>query len=258
MWTFRKVPGAALGATLSGAIAPLLASFLFAGSILLSPQVRALDTNCFPVLDKKQPQYIIVYGRNLHEKLRSKKMDKGYTDQLPVWVSGFQRGWMTRIKNEGKYTTLGVTPETGKLLNGILVEATPSLINTHDRIEQRMCRTRLDRKTISSMTGQVIPGKGEFWIYTTQDDFRRQPAGKFPILMSEVDEFLTGCIEQAQQFNLTNFPEQCIDTTDFWSKHWNNDRERPLTGRIVQVKRNKVDDLLSKLKGGLYDNVKSE
>lgn len=249
MWTFRKVPGA---------VVPLLTSFLLMGSVLLIPQAMALDTDCFPVLDDKQSQYVVVYGRYMHERLRSKKMEQKYTGQLPVWLSGFQRGWLTRIKTEGKYTTLGVTPETGKLLNGILVEASPRLINSYDRSEQRMCRTRVDRKAISSMTGQVIPGKGEFWVYTTKKGSRYQPAGKYPILMSEVDEFLTGCIQQAEQFNLTNFPEQCIDTTDFWSKHWTNDRERPLTGRLVQVRRTNVDDLLSKMKGGLYESIRTE
>lgn len=250
MWTLRKVPGAT--------VVSLLVSLLSTGSLLFTPETKALDTDCFPVLDEKQPQYVVVYGRNLHESLREQKMKQKYNSQLPVWVSGYQRGWMTRIKEEGKYTTLGVAPEVGKLLNGILVEATPGMIDTHDRTEHRMCRTRLDRKNITSMAGQVIPSKGDFWIYTTQKASRLQPAGKYPILMSEVDEFLTGCIEQAKQFNLTNFPEQCIDTTDFWSRHWANDRERPLTGRLVQVKRSKVDDLLSKLKGGLYENVRTE
>ncbi|KEQ12298.1 hypothetical protein GZ77_17200 [Endozoicomonas montiporae] len=236
----------------------MLVSLLVAGSFLFTPETKALDTDCFPVLDEKQPQYVVVYGRNMHENIREKNMKKKYDSQLPVWVSGYQRGWMTRIKEEGKYTTIGAAPEAGKLLNGILVEAGPGLINSYDRTEHRMCRTRVDRKAISSMTGQMIPTKGEFWIYITQKASRHQPAGMFPILMSEVDEFLTGCIEQAKQFNLTNFPEQCIDTTDFWSRHWTNDRERPLTGRLVQVKRSKVDDLLSKLKGGLYENVRSE
>ena len=248
----------ALGKVTGATVITLLASLLVTGSVLFIPETKALDRDCFPVLDEKLPQYVVAYGRNMHEGLREKKMKKKYNSQLPVWVSGYQRGWMTRVKDEGKYTTLGVTPENGKLLNGILVEATPGMINTNDRTEHRMCRTRLDRKAITSMTGQIIPSKGEYWIYTTQKAAREQPAGKFPILMSEVDEFLTGCIEQAKQFNLTNFPEQCIDTTDFWSKHWNNDRERPLTGRLVQVKRSKVDDLLSKLKGGLYENVRSE
>ncbi|UYM18440.1 hypothetical protein [Endozoicomonas euniceicola] len=250
MWTLRKVPGAA--------VVSLLVSLLAIGSLLFTPETSAMDTDCFPVLDEKQPQYVVAYGQYMHEGLREQKIKKKYNSQLPVWISGYQRGWMTRIKDEGKYTTLGVAPEAGKLLNGILVEVRPGIINTHDRTERRMCRTRLDRKSISSMTGQVIPSKGEFWIYTTKKASRLQPAGKFPILMSEVDEFLTGCIEQAEQFNLTNFPEQCIDTTDFWSKHWTNDRERPLTGRLVQVKRRKVDSLLSKLKGGLYENVRAE
>ena len=250
MWTLRKVPGAT--------VVSLLVSLLATGSLLFTSETSAMDTDCFPVLDEKQPQFVVAFGQYMHESLREQKIKKKYNSQLPVWISGYQRGWMTRIKDEGKYTTLGVAPEAGKLLNGILVEVSPGIINTHDRTERRMCRTRLDRKSISSMTGQVIPSKGDFWIYTTKKTSRLQPAGKFPILMSEVDEFLTGCIEQAEQFNLTNFPEQCIDTTDFWSKHWTNDRERPLTGRLVQVKRRKVDSLLSKLKGGLYENVRAE
>ena len=126
MWTFRKVPGAAPGATFGRTIAPLLASFLFAGSILLSPQVRALDTNCFPCTGQKTTSIRhCLWAETCMKSFALKKWIRSTPSQLPVWISGFQRGWMTRIKNEGKYTTLGVTPETGKLLNGILVEATP-------------------------------------------------------------------------------------------------------------------------------------
>lgn len=254
MLVLKKVQGAAFLSIFTRFL--VLAGSM--GSLLLIHQAEAMDTKCFPALDEKQPQYVVAYGRMMHETLRSNALQKKSTGQLPVWVSGFQRGWMTRLKREGSYTSLGVAPEAGKLFNGILVEAGSGIINAHDRTEQRMCRTRLDRKMITSMTGQVLPGKGEFWIYSTKPEALGKPAGKYPMLMSEVDEFLTGCIEQAKQFNLTNFPEQCIESTDGWSSHWTNDRERPMTGRLVQVKRSQVDKLLSKMKGGLYEKVRSQ
>lgn len=254
MLALKKVQGSACLSIFTSFL--VLASSV--GSFLFIPKAVALNTKCFPVLDEKQPQYVVAYGRLMHESLRSDKLQYKSTGQLPVWVSGFQRGWTTRINTKGNYTSLGVTPEAGKLFNGILVEATPDVIDTHDRTEKKMCRIRLDRKKISSMTGQVLPGKGEFWIYTTKPEVRYKPAGKYPMLMSEVDAFLTGCIQQGEQFNLTNFPEQCIESTDFWSGNWTNDRERPLAGRLVQVRRTQINKLLSKMKGGLYEKVRSE
>ena len=230
-----------------------LSGFLMSASF----QIRAMDTNCFPVLDKNKAQYVVAYGRFMHEALRSEALKRQANEQLPVWVSGFKRGWVTRVTSGGKFTRLGVVPESGSILNGVLVRVDSGIVNYYDRVEEHTCRTQLDHKQVTSMTGQVFPTNGEYWMFTTKKDSYHRPSSKYPILLSEVDEFLTGCIEQAKQFKLTNFPEECIDSTDFWSKHWVNDRERPMRGRLVQVNRTKVDDLLARMKGGLYEDLRS-
>ena len=225
--------------------------------LFISSYSRAMDTNCLPVLDKNKSQYVVVYGRYMLESLRSEALKRKANKQLPVWVSGFKRGWITRISSEGKYTQLGAVPQSGAMLNAVLVRTDADTVNYYDRKEAHNCRTRLDPESVTSMTGQILPTKIEFWIYTTKKGSMYRPSSKYPILLSDVDEFLTGCIEQAKQFNLTNFPEECIESTDYWSRHWVNDRDRPVRGRLVQVNRSKVDDLLEKIKGGLYEDIRS-
>ena len=252
----RIFSGAAASHLLTGFLQ--LALMLVIGCFIHIPAVKALDRHCFPMMDDKKPQYVVAYGRMMHENLRSEELHENYNRQVPVWVSGFERGWMTRITSEGKYTTLGAEPELGKRINGILVEAPIGLIKYHDRKQERMCRIRVDPKAIRSMNHQKIPTQGEIWIFTTRDNALKRPSSNYPILMSEVDEFLTGCFQQAKQFNLNNFPEQCVSTTKFWSDHWNNDRIRPLTGRLVEVKRSQINALLSRMKPEQYEKIRQD
>lgn len=225
--------------------------------LLVSSHSGAMDKGCFPVLDKNKTQYVVAYGRYMLESLRSEAFKRKANEQLPVWVSGFRRGWISRVASEGKYTELGAVPQSGTILNAVLVRGDAGILNHYDRKQAHNCRTRLDPKLVTSMTGQVLPAKSEFWIYTTKQKSMHRPSSKYPILLSDVDEFLTGCIEQARQFNLTNFPEECIESTDNWSRHWVNDRNRPVRGRLVQVNRSKVDDLLERIKGGMYEDIRS-
>ncbi|WP_419534284.1 hypothetical protein [Endozoicomonas sp.] len=108
------------------------------------------------------------------------------------------------------------------------------------------------------MNKDKVPRNSQFWLYQTQNKYSNKPAGSYPILMSDVDEFLTGCIEQAEQFGLKSFARECVATTWNWSSHWVNDRLHPLKTKPAQIQRQQVDKLLENLEGNLYEQVRSQ
>ncbi|MGI9279643.1 MAG: hypothetical protein ACR2PX_08425 [Endozoicomonas sp.] len=224
----------------------------------LSGSLWALDSSCFPKVDTGQPQYLVASGMMMLEAAREKKLNKAEVE-LPVWVSGYQRGWMARVVEKAPArTVLGVTPEEGKLFNGLLLASSDRQISSLDRNETRTCRTLIDVRQLKSMAGGHLPDKGQFWIYVVKPKSKSKPVSKYPIQQSDVDNFLTGCLEQSKAFSLPQFAEQCVDTTVGWSDHWTNDRERPSGGKLVQNKRVQIDKLLERLEGGFFKKVRNE
>lgn len=218
----------------------------------------ALDSPCFPKIDARQKQYLIASGTLMLEAAREKKLNKNEVE-FPVWVSGYERGWFARVVEKSpKKTALGVTPKEGKLFNGLLLASSDQQISRLDRSEILNCRTLINVKQLKSMVGGPLPGEGQFWIYVVKPKSLKKAVGKYPIQQSDVDNFLTGCLEQTKTFSLPQFAEQCVDFTVGWSEDWANDRERPCGGKLVQNKRKQIDRLLERLEGGLYEKVRDE
>ena len=137
---------------------------------------------------------------------RKRKLDSPSTVKLPVMVENYERGWIARSKPDGvKITRLAVTPAEGKWFNGIVLSVSAGTIKNMDRKEPQFCRVAVSRDNLSSMTSQPVPEKGQFWIYQVKPKQLNKPAASYPILQSQVDEFLTGCIEQGERFQLKDF-----------------------------------------------------
>ena len=232
---------------------------LIAAVLIVSGCSQNKEQTCLPELDDKQPQYVVSHSGLLYGAIRQNKLDNIKAPALPVMVQNYKRGWIARSKPDGvKVTHLGVTPEAGKHFNGLLLTLAPGTVKKLDRAAPLYCRALIPRENLSSMTSMPIPEKGQFWIYLTKPKLTKTPAANYPILQSEVDEFLTGCIEQGERFKIEDYAEQCIKTTEGWSVHWSNDRVRPVSGKPVQTKPKAVDKLLEKLEGNLYENVRAE
>ena len=215
------------------------------------------EESCFPTINKSEPQYIIAFGSLMQSAAREKKLNKAEVE-FPVWVRGYERGWFARdtIRAVQK-TALAVKPEPGKKFNGLLLQSSSSQIASIDRGDAIMCREKIDSRKLQAMTSAKLPERGQFWIYTARKANIKKPAGQFPMLQSEVDVFLTGCIEQAKAFNLSEFSSQCVKSTSGWSLHWNNDRDRP-SGKLVTAKRPEIDQLLEQVEGNLFDRIRQE
>ncbi|WP_252177829.1 hypothetical protein [Endozoicomonas sp. 4G] len=218
----------------------------------------AFGSSCFPGIDAHQKQYLVASGTLMLEAAREKKLNKNEVE-FPVWVSGYERGWFARVVEKSPTrTVLGVTPKEGKVFNGLLLASSNQQIGGLDRNETLNCRTLVDVSHLKSMVGGQLPKKGQFWIYVVKPKLMKKPVGKYPMQQSDVDNFLTGCLEQSKTFSLPQFAEQCVDFTVGWSQNWANDRERPAGGKLVQNKRKQIDDLLERLEGGLFEKVLNE
>ncbi len=223
---------------------------------LLTPTVT-LASQCYPTPDSNRPQYLVGYGSLLYEEARAAKTEKGKV-VLPVWVDNHKRGWFVRSKPGSlQHTRLGVAPSDGERFNGILISLPPGKLKYLDRQAYQECRMKIDRAMLSSMNDKNIPENGDIWVYQVQKKYQAGPVGEYQILQSNVDVFLTGCIEQADRFSIKNFADLCMTSTNDWSTQWANDRRRPFDKKIVKTKNRQVNQLLEKHLGSIYDTVKA-
>lgn len=71
----------------------------------------------------------------------------------------------------------------------------------------------------------------------------------YPIVQSYVDIFITGCLQMQARVTepAFDFVEQCVLTTEGWSKHWVNDRIYPRRPFHYQPNAFKIDGYLNRL-----------
>ncbi len=226
-------------------------------TLFLSGQV--LSNDCFPTMDSKKKQYLVGYGSFLYDEARKNQWNENKLI-MPVWLQGYKRGWFTRpLQAEyQKMTRLGVAKSQEDRLNAVLVYSKPGEIKSYDEKQKLLCRSRVEYTQLSSMNNTAIPRDGEFWVYETKKKQQAAPTVNYSIRMSEVDEFLTGCIDQGEMFRIKDFSEQCVKTTVNWSENWDNDRDRPLGGKLVQTRRTEVNQLLERTLGALFEKKKAE
>ncbi|MFK0571551.1 hypothetical protein [Endozoicomonas sp.] len=228
-------------------------------AMLFTVPSLSMANECLPPFDNVKHQYIVGYG-NMHYEPAITSTSVGFEPGVPVWVDGFRRGWLTRTShaNHIKVTDLGVIPLVGGRFNGVLIAMPANMLKSMDRQQKRTCRVLVNPRQLTPMNNEEMPKDSQFWLYQTQNKYHDRPAGSYPIVMSDVDEFLTGCIEQSERFGLKSFAQECVATTWNWSSHWVNDRLHPLKVKPAQIRRQQVDVLLGSLEGNLYEQIRAE
>ncbi|KTC95239.1 hypothetical protein [Legionella feeleii] len=215
-----------------------------------------LAGNCRPPFNNKLPQFVIGYGSLMQED--SKREDAaGVGKNYPVYISGFERGWIEQGSKVGFSTTyLGIRKRAGSEMNAVYFKLNGAkALHNYDRRENTYCRVAVAREKIRPLITKSLP-RGQYWIYTTQS--LQPPSHHDPIVQSYVDIFLRGCFELEQQYHLHHFAKDCIRTTAYWSGHWVNDRVYPRTAfdNIPYV--NKIDPLLAKELPQYFSQIKIE
>jgi hypothetical protein len=203
-------------------------------------------------------QYLLGYGSLIQTE--SKNSTYPHTGpNLPVVVTGYQRGWFQSGLPIGYSATfLGVKPDPKSSFNGVmfLVPSDEAMAN-YDARESHYCRVTVPAANITLLNGQPLP-KAQFWIYMTQDSQIAPPSAKYPIVQSYVDIFLGGCFEIQQQYNLPNYASQCIDTTVDWGLPWMNDRVFPRRAFAEQPMARKIDQLLYQKMPAIFNAIEIE
>ncbi|MBI5938001.1 MAG: gamma-glutamylcyclotransferase [Betaproteobacteria bacterium] len=210
--------------------------------ILLSSTARADD--CHPLPTPGLTQYLVGYGSLMQEESRLRTAPSA-KEAWPVRVAGFRRAWIAQGGPVGFSTTfLGVAVNPRAATNAVIFPlASDTELANMDARESGYCRVAIDEKQIAMLDGTPPPA-GETWIYVNPPQRIAAPSPRHPIVQSYVDIFVNGCLQVERQHRLAGFAEECIDSTQGWSRHWVNDRIYPRRPFIHQPNAGAIDALL--------------
>lgn len=216
--------------------------------------------NCHPIPNFSLPQYLIGYGSLIQAQSKNETYPNTGPN-IPVQVTGYERGWFARGKPMGfnaSATFLGIIPKSGTKFNGIIFNVpNTKMLMAFDQREMVYCRVAVAANQIKPLSSQKLP-KGQYWIYLSQTDSIAKPNNQFPILQSYVDIFLSGCLEIQQQYQLPNYAKQCVLSTAGWAPFWVNDRIFPRRPWQYQPKAKQIDGLLMQQMPHIFQQIRIE
>jgi len=224
--------------------------------VSLCGYAHADSARCRSAVDPQVSQYIVGYGSLMQEK--SKREDStNVSENIPIDVVGFERGWMVHSDDLRFGTTyLGVRVKPNAILNAVYFKLNePQDIRHYDERETMYCRVLVPREKIRPLTATALP-EGQFWIYITSSE--EAPTSQFPIVQSYVDIFLSGCFELQNKYHLSGFAKECVTTTVRWSSDWVNDRIHPRTAHENIPYSPQIDSLTQALLPQYASQVKIE
>jgi cation transport regulator ChaC len=199
--------------------------------------------SCHPEINSNQPQYIIGYG-SLMQTESKRRTAPNVGENIPVMVSGFERGWFIHGPSYSPTTYLGAVLNRSAQMNAVIYRVFQSeeLLATDER-EDGYCRSLVEPRQLDMLDQSSVP-QGQVWIYTVPEDAIATPENEFPIVQSYVDIVISGCLEIEENFTIENFAEMCVTTTTGWSEHWVNDRLYPRRPFIYQPRARAIDQVL--------------
>jgi hypothetical protein len=217
--------------------------------------------------------YIFAYG-SLMESNSRKRTTPFITNIWPARIKGFLRGWFARVPTHSISTTfLGCIRATKfepeSRVNGILFRVNNYEINLLDYRENGYLRVQIPTYQIDDFTG-VLTKDDKVWIYLNQFEGeydqklqKSLPNFEFPIVQSYVDMCINGCIETEELFKEakeSNFIEEFIQETKFWSKFWVNDRIYPRRAFIYCPNADLIDNKLKNFlpNSTIFNQIKIE
>lgn len=220
-------------------------------------QARAMES-CHPLINSSQPQYIVGYGSLISEDSK-KKSAKNAGDNIPVHVTGYQRGWFLRGP-VAKYslTFLGVKSDVNQRMTGVVFNLPDANeIFIIDAREKGYCRQLVELNNIQPLTGAPLP-QAQYWIYVPEPEQIALADKQYPIVQSYVDIFLSGCIQMEKKYQLNNYARQCITTTSDWSLQWVNDRIYPRRPWASIPEAETIDKLLAEEVADFFNSITIE
>jgi hypothetical protein len=157
-------------------------------------------------------------------------------------------GWWARTGAIGFSTTLvGAIPEKSNYKNGVIYAVNKEELGDTDKRESGYTREDI-ASHVEILSGGSVP-KGEIYIYLNKFEegqrVKSLPTPDFPIVQSYGDICLTGCLKIEKGFpDAVGFAGDFIQTTQEWSKYWENDRVQPRRAPFTVPAASKIDKLL--------------
>jgi len=193
--------------------------------------------------------YIFGYGSLIEQASRTRTTAAAIY-VLPAKVKGFARGWWARTGVVGFSTTFaGAIPKELAFMNGVVYAVSDDELDRTDKRESGYTRTDIT-KSVEILGGSFKP-EGKVWVYLNKFNDEQElknslPSAEFPIVQSYVDICLTGCLQIQQGFpEAGNFAAEFIQSTQEWSKYWENDRANPRRPFAIPMAQD-IDVLLQK------------
>jgi gamma-glutamyl AIG2-like cyclotransferase len=232
---------------------------LFAALALAAVSAHASDGGCGEPLDTERTQYIVGYGSLMQDESRMRTSPKAGPPH-PVEVEGYRRGWFSRAASAGPGSTfLGVQSEARRHINAVVYQVSPAEVDATDKRESLYCRVAVAMSDIRALERGWAPEReAQAWIYLSLPATVAAPDGRYPIVQSYVDLFVSGCLEQEQRAGLSGFTQECLATTDGWSEHWVNDRLYPRRPFVYQPRALQIDALLSQQLPRYFSRIRIE
>ena len=191
--------------------------------------------------------YIFGYGSLIEQASRLRSTPSALY-VLPARAHEYARGWWARTGATGFSTTfVGAVPEKSSSLNGVIYAVNKKELDDTDKRESGYTREDI-ASHIEILSGGSVP-KGEIYIYLNKfEEGQREKSGPtrdFPIVQSYVDICLTGSLQIEKGFpDAVGFAGEFIETTQGWSKYWENDRVHPRRAPFTVPAASEIDKLL--------------
>jgi len=228
----------------------ILAIALAVGSLLAGPPARAAEDACHPSLDDEGTNYVVVHDGLMHPDAMAEALPEAGPGR-PAMAAGYQRGWHARRPVVGLgMTRLGLRPSSQAVFSGAIHEVPDAeALRAFDDRRPAFCREEVPFSRIRVLDGTQEPTDGRIWVYVTRPSRIFRPDGDYPIVQSEVDRFLAGCLHHAEKVERPNIPfaGNCVGETADWSTAWVNDRLHPRRPTATVPRARAIDQLLNEL-----------
>jgi hypothetical protein len=202
-------------------------------------------------------QYVLGYGTLIERGSRIATWPSA-EPASPVVVKGIARGWFDQTEVPSRNPTyLGGAAKRGADCNGVIFAVTPAEFASFVERETGDAPMRIDRSQIRMLDGSPAAPSGGIWYFA--DTQQRFPSDEHPIVQSDLDVCLDGCLEIEAMHPLAkqlNFTKRFIKTTTHWGPPWSSDRIYPWRPFVSAPRAFAIDALIPQVLGqDLLDRI---
>lgn len=158
--------------------------------------------------------YIVGYGSLINQE--SQKVTGLVGSSTPIILKDYCRSW-TVLYDELSFCALGVYPQKGSDVNGVLFEVTD--LESFDKREHGYNRVSLKADQIQAWSSKyTLPLDGDIWIYLPFKEKYGFASEAHYIWQSYIDVILMGCLSVDDEY-----AKKFIVSTELWNRNFFKD-----------------------------------